>query len=155
MTVRPRHLAITMSAMAYEAMSPFGITWAYLGLLLLPVLLTASLVLAVVRRKEVTSPRLLLLIGAAVAAGLWTFFTVGQSVRVPITGDPQGAECVNNAFGENPNLSVDWGSDCGRAFERHLLISGTPSLLMLAFVVIAASQGVRQKRRNGEPSPVG
>jgi hypothetical protein len=144
-----------MSAMAYEAMSPLGITWGYLGLLLLPILLVASLVLAVVRRKEVTSPRLLLLIVAAVTAGLWTFFTVGQSVSVPITDDPQGAECVNNGWGDNPDLSVDWGSACGQALERHLLISGTPSLLMLVVVVAATTRGVRLKRRHSEPAPVG
>ena len=143
-----------MSAMAYEAMSPFGITWASFGLLLLPVLLIASLMLAVVRRREVTSPRLWLLIVAAVSAGLWTFFTVGQSVRVPITDDPQGAECVNNAFGENPDLSVNRGSDCGQALKRHLLISGTPSLLMLALVIAATAQGVRVQRRSPEPSHI-
>jgi hypothetical protein len=141
--------------MAYEAMSPFGITWATLGLLLLMILLIASLVLALVRRKEVTSPRLWLLIVGAVAAGLWTFFTVGQSVTVPITDDPQGAECVLDPWGQNPDRSVDWGSDCGRALERHLLISGTPSLLMLVVVIAATAQGVRLKRRGSEPSPVG
>jgi hypothetical protein len=135
-----------MSAVAFEAMSPFGIMWGYLVLLLLPVLLMASVVLAVVRRRQITSPTLLLLLGAASAAGIWTFFTVGQSVSVPFAGDPQGSECVNNAWGQNPDFSVDWGSDCGRALAQHLFISSAPSLLMLTLVVAGIARAVRVRR---------
>ncbi|MFT3871158.1 MAG: hypothetical protein QM714_00715 [Nocardioides sp.] len=138
--------------MAFDAMSPFGVTWAYLVMLMLMALLVVSLVLVVVRRTELTSPWLLLLIAAAIGAGLWTFFTVGQSVTVPIAQDPEGAVCLIDAWGDNPDLSVDWGSDCGRALRRHLLISSAPSLVMLAVVIAVTAQGVRMKRRGPEAS---
>ena len=128
-------------------MSPFGISWGYLAMLLLPLLLIVTVVLAVVRRRGLRSPQMGLLIVAAVAAGLWTFFTVGAPVMVPIPEDPQGAECLVNPFGDNPDQSVYWDSDCGRALARRLIVSGGPSLVMLGATIAATVQGIRLNRR--------
>jgi hypothetical protein len=133
--------------MAYDASSPFGISWGYLGLLLLPILLIASVVLAIVRRREIRSPKIGLLIVAAVASGLWTFFTVGAPVMVPIPEDPQGAECLLNPFGENPEGRVHWDGDCGQGLIRRLVISGGPSVIMLGITTGAIVQGVVLNRR--------
>ena len=131
--------------MANDAMSPFGISWGYLALLMLPALLVASLALAVVRRRDVAAPGLWLLIAAAIAAGLWTVFTVGGPV---MADNPRGLECLMNPIGENPDLSVNWDGDCGRALERHLVVSGGPSLLMLGVMAGATVQGLRSNRRS-------
>jgi hypothetical protein len=135
-----------MHGMAYDAMSPFGISWGYLALLLLPVLLAAAVALVAVRRRD-TTPHLWLLLLAATAAGAWTFFTVGASVMVPSTQDPQGSECVVNPFGDNPDRVVSWESDCGKALARHMVISAGPTLAMLAVTLAATAQGLR--RRDG------
>jgi hypothetical protein len=133
--------------MAYEASSPLGISWGHLGLLLLPILLIASVVLAIVRRREIRSPWIGLLIVGAVASGLWTFFTVGSPVVVPIPGDPQGAECLMNPFGDSPEGQMHWDGDCGHGLARRLVISGAPSVVMFGITAGAIGQGVMLNRR--------
>lgn len=144
--VRSSGMKPIMAVMAYDAMSPFGISWGYLALLLLLLLLAAMVALAVVRRRDAT-PRLLLLLLAAAVAGSWTFFTVGASVIVPIPQDPQGAECLVDPIGDNPGRVVSWHSDCGQALAKHMAISAGPTLVMLGATITAIAHGVR--RRHG------
>ncbi len=130
--------------------------WGFLSLLLIPVLLVASLVLLVVRCRSMTS-RLLLLLLASVAAGVWTFATMGRPVMVSNPEDPQGSECIAGSF-ERPNdLTVSWDSDCGQALARHLLVSGGPTLVLLGITVTATVQGVRRRwdlrKRPSAPAP--
>ena len=138
-------------AVAYEAMSPFGITWGHLGLLMLPVLIIVAAVLAVVRRRDLTR-RVRVVPSATLAAGLWAFFTVGAPVAVPASGYPEGATCLNNAFGDTEALAVSWDSQCGRALARHLVLSGAPSLLMLGVAVWTAGRGVRRRGLRTTPA---
>lgn len=133
-----------MRGMAYEAMSPLGISWGYLALLLLPILLAALTTLVVVRRGG-TAQRTWLLVLVAVAAGTWTFFTIGAAVRVPIPQDPEGAECVVNPFGDNPDGVVPWDSVCGRALSRHLMVSTGPTLVMLGVTISGTALALRRR----------
>src|SRR4051794_4687721 len=98
--------------MAIEAMSPLGISCGYLALLLAPALVIVAGLFEVVRRREIKSPRVWLLITAAVTAGLWTFLTIGAPVMVSIPQDPQGAECLVDPFGDNRDMTASWTSDC-------------------------------------------
>ena len=128
--------------MAFDAMSPLGLPWGWLALLVLPLLLAAATTLVVIRRRDVR-PRLVLLLVATVAAAVWMLLTVGGSVMVPIPEDPQGADCLVNPFGDNPSREVSWESDCGRALAQHLAVSAGPSLFMLGAIVIVAVRSVR------------
>jgi hypothetical protein len=87
-------------------MSPLGISWGYLALLLVPALVIVAALFVVVRRREIRSPRVWFLVASAVTAGMWTFFTIGAPVMVSIPQDPQGSECLVDAFGDKS------GKDC-------------------------------------------
>jgi hypothetical protein len=134
-----------LAGMAYDAMSPFGISWGLLALLLLPVLVAAMGVLVSVRRREM-KPRFLLLLTAAAAAGLWTFVTVGAPVMVPIPQDPQGAECLVDAIGENPDRVVPWQSDCGQALTARMVVSAGPTLVMIGTLTAVIAHGARRRK---------
>ena len=129
-----------------DAPSPLGVSWVYLVLLLVPLLLGAAVALSVVRRREIASARVWIVILAAVAAASWTFFTAGAPVRVPIPEDPQGAECVSSDY-----APVRWSTDCGGAFAKHLMSSGGPSLVMLVVSVAATAGGMRRRTRGSVP----
>lgn len=116
-------------------------------LLLVAGLVIVAALFAVVRRREIRSPRVWLLVAAAVTVGTWTFLTIGATVTVPDPrGDPRGTECVVNPFGDNPDRAVRWSGDCGQALARHLLASGGPSLLMLTISVASTTRALRQSR---------
>lgn len=135
-------------------MSPLGISWGYLVLLLVPAMVIVAALFAVVRRRDIRSPRVWLLVTAGVAAGMWAFFTVGAPVMVSIPDDPQGAECLVDPFGDNPARTVSWTSDCGQALARHLLASGGPVLLLLGVTAGATVRGLRQSRAQSSGTPV-
>ena len=134
-----------MNGMAFDAPSPLGISWGYLALLLLPLLLATTLATVLIRHRFARR-RLWLLLLAAGAAGVWTFLTIGASVVVPIPQDPQGAECAMKV-GDNPGGVVPWESDCGKALARHLVISTGPTLVMFGVTIGALAHGLR--RRDG------
>lgn len=140
--------------MAMGAMSPLGISWGYLVLLLVPAMVIAAALFAVVRRRDIRSPRVWLLLAAGAAAGTWAFFTVGAPVMVSIPQDPQGAECLVDPFGENPARTVAWTSDCGQAFAAHLLTSGGPVLLLLGVTAGATVRSLRRRRSQSSSTPV-
>lgn len=125
-----------------DAPGPLGLSWAGFVLLGVPLLLVLSGASAVVRRSEITSPRLVVVLVAAVAAGMWTLFTAAAPVRVPVAGYPEGSMCIDAGY-----APVDWSSDCGRAFAQHLVVSGAPTLVMLAVTTGVASSGFRRRRR--------
>lgn len=136
------------------AMSPLGISWGYLVLLLVLAMVIAAALFAVVRRRDIRSPRVWLLLVAGVTAAMWAFFTVGAPVMVSIPQDPQGAECPVEPFGDNPSRTVTWTSDCGQAFARHLLTSGGPVLLLLGVTAGATLRSSRQSRSQSSGTPV-
>lgn len=140
--------------MAMGTMSPLGISWGYLVLLLVPAMVIVAALFAVVRRRDIRAPRVWLLLTAGVVAGMWAFFTVGAPVMVSIPDDPQGAECLVDPFGDNPARTVSWTSDCGQALARHLVASGGPVLLLLGVTAGATVRGLRQRRSPSSGTPV-
>lgn len=64
----------------------------------------------------------------------------------PRSQDPQGSQCLVDAFGDNPDRTVSWTSDCGQALARHLLASAEPALLLLGVTVAATARGLRRSR---------
>jgi hypothetical protein len=132
--------------MAFDAVSPLGVSWGYLVLALLPLLVVAAVALLIVRAWDV-SPLVGVLLVATLMAGLWTLLTIGDAVLVPIAQDEDGAECLVNAFGGNADQGVSWGSPCGRGLAGHLVLSAGPTLLMLGITSAATAQGWRRRRR--------
>jgi hypothetical protein len=92
--------------------------WAYAAMLAAALLVTLVCILLLVGGRRIRSWRIGLLMAALVGAAGWTFFTVAAPVTVPVAGDQQGAECVVNAFGENPDRRVDLESRCGQALAN-------------------------------------
>ncbi len=86
------------------------------------------------------------MVAASLLAASWALFTIGDSVRVPIPEDPEGAVCMTSDYW----APIQWGSDCGRAFARHLMVSVGPSLLMLVVSTGAVASSIRRR----EDTPV-
>lgn len=137
-----------MMCMAYDAMSPLGLSWGYLALLLLPVLLFLVAALAWFRRSNLHH-RLWLLLFAALLAGLWTLLRVGSAVKVYDPHDPDGSQCLVDPVGRNPDRVVSWGTDCGHALATHLVLSVGPTLIMIG-VLIATLGRAGFRRHLGE-----
>lgn len=132
--------------MATEAESPFGMPWAYAAMLAAALLVTLVVVVIVVGGKRIRTRHQALLVAALMGAAAWTFFRVGAPVTVAIAADPQGAECVVNALGENPGRSVQWDTRCGKAFTRHLVVTTGPTVAGVAFCLAMGAWLVRQRR---------
>ena len=136
--------------MADDVDSPFwGLSWAYVGYTVGLAVLVLALTLLVVMgwRDSGWASRLLVL--ATLACGIWSAFWVATSVHVPNPEDPDGAECLMDPFGDNPDHTIDWDSDCGRALERHLWVSIGPAVVAagVSSVVIPTMLVRRRVRR--------
>jgi hypothetical protein len=129
---------------AYDAPSPFGINWGYLGLLMFPTLIVAATAYGLLNRGRVLRRRAGLVVLLTLAAGAWTFFTVGASTMISTNGHP--SECVRDPWGHgHGSNAVD--DACDRALAHQLIISIGPSALMLVLAVVGCVAAVRRRRR--------
>jgi hypothetical protein len=133
---------------AFDAHSPFGIMWGHVGLVVVAILLSSVLLLVLAHRGRVLTVHRGLLVGFALGAVAWTFFTLGAPVMVPSDADPQGAECLVNPIGDNPDYVVPWDTECGRALGRHLASSIGPSIAMVAGTLGATFFAVVRRRNS-------
>jgi hypothetical protein len=131
--------------MAHNAPTPFGISWGGLGLLMLPALMVLAASFVVLSRGHMRrTPRAVLVI-TAVAAGVWTFFTVGASTMIT-RPDGVRSECVWDPWGHGHGTNAVDGL-CDRALTHQLVFSIGPSTLMLVLTVIGCVAAVRRRRR--------
>ena len=124
-------------------------TWAYVGLVAVAALLAAVLLFVATRpRDRIISGTSAILVLAALGVGAWTFFTVGSDVRVPIAEDPDGAVCLVDPIGDNPERTVPWDSDCGEALKRQLVISIGPTVAMAGLTLVVTAIDFSRRRRH-------